>query len=82
MPGFGIELPSPSDPLAVIEAKMREYVENGARLCWLLEIEERKAYVYKPGESVGLLSSPDKLSGDPVLSGFILDLKPIWEPGF
>jgi len=81
-PDFVIELRSPSDPLAVIEAKMREYVENGARLGWLIDPEERKAHVYKPGEPVGILSTPDKLSGDPVLSGFILDLKPIWEPGF
>jgi Uma2 family endonuclease len=81
-PDFVIELRSPSDPLAVIEAKMREYVENGAKLGWLIDPEERKVHVYKPGEPVGILSSPDKLFGDPALSGFILDLKPIWEPGF
>ncbi len=66
----------------MIEAKMREYVENGAQLGWLLDPEERKAHVYKPGEPVGILNSPDKLCGDPVLSGFTLDLKLIWEPGF
>jgi Uma2 family endonuclease len=81
-PDFVIGLRSPSDPLAVIEAKMREYVENGAKLGWLIDPEERKVHVYKPGEPVGILSSPDKLFGDPALSGFILDLKPIWEPGF
>ena len=80
-PDFVIELRSASDPLAVIEAKIREYVENGARLGWLLDPEERKTHVYKPGETAGILRSPDKLSGDPVLSGFILDLKPIWELG-
>ena len=31
-PDFVIELSSPSDPLAPVEAKMREYIENGARL--------------------------------------------------
>ena len=29
-PDFVIELRSPSDPLATLQAKMREYVENGA----------------------------------------------------
>ena len=81
-PDFVIGLRSPSDPLAVIEAKMREYVENGAKLGWLIDPEERKAHVYKLGEPVGILSSPHKLCGDPVLSGFTLDLKLIWEPGF
>ena len=81
-PDFVIELRSPSDPLAPVEAKMREYVENGARLGWLLDPLERKAHVYKPGEPVEVLDGPDKLYGDTVLSGFVLDLKTIWEPGF
>lgn len=59
---------------------MREYVENGTPLGWLLDPEERKAHVYKPGESARVLNTPDKLSGDPVLTGFVLDLKQIWEP--
>jgi len=29
-----------------------------------------------------ILENPQEISGDPVLQGFILDLKPIWEPGF
>lgn len=81
-PDFVIELRSPSDPLAPIEAKMREYAENGARLGWLIDPEERKVHVYELGESVRVLEKPDGLSGDPVLPGFVLDLKPIWEPGF
>lgn len=81
-PDFVIELRSPSDPLAPVEAKMREYIENGARLGWLIDPEERKVRVYKPGEPVKVLDSPGSLSGELVLSGFVLDLKPIWEPGF
>lgn len=81
-PDFVIELRSPSDPLPPIEAKMREYAENGARLGWLVDPVERKAHVYKPGEPVEVLEKSSKLSGDPVLPGFVLDLRPIWEPGF
>lgn len=81
-PEFVIELRSPTDPLAPVEAKMREYIENGAQLGWLIDPVERKVHVHKPGEPVKLLDNPGKLSGDPVLSGFVLDLEPIWEPGF
>jgi len=82
-PDFVIELRSPSsDPLAMVEAKMREYVENGARLGWLLDPESKRVHVYKPGEPVRALENPGRLSGDPVLPGFVLDLRPIWEPGF
>lgn len=81
-PDFVVELRSPSDPLATVEAKMREYVENGARLGWLLAPEERKVQVYKPGEPMRVLENPDRLSGEPVLPGFVLDLQPSWEPDF
>lgn len=81
-PDFVVELRSPSDPLPPIEAKMREYVENGARLGWLVDPVEHVAHVYRLGELVQILERPDSLSGDPILPGFTLDLEPIWEPGF
>jgi Uma2 family endonuclease len=81
-PDFVVELRSPSDRLAPIEAKMREYIENGARLGWLIDPEERKVHVYRNGEPVRALDNPDTLRADPPLPGFVLDLKPIWEPGF
>jgi Uma2 family endonuclease len=81
-PDFVIELRSPSDPLTPLEAKMHEYLENGALLGWLLDPEEKKVHVYQPDEDVRILENPRKVSGDPVLRGFVLDVKPIWEPGF
>jgi Uma2 family endonuclease len=76
-----IELRSPSDPLAPIEAKLREYVENGARLGWLIDPEERRVHVYRPNNRVEISDKPDSVSGDPILPGFVLDLRSIWEPG-
>ncbi len=81
-PDFVIELRSPSDQLAPIEAKMREYVENGARLGWLIDPVERKVHVYGPADRVEISDKPDSVSGGSILPGFVLDLKPIWEPGF
>ena len=80
-PDIVIELRSPSDPLAPIEAKMRENMENGARLGWLIDSEERKVHVYRPNNRVEISDKPDNVSGDPILPSFVLDLKPIWEPG-
>jgi Uma2 family endonuclease len=79
-PDFVIELRSPTDSLAIIQAKMQEYGENGARLGWLIDPEERKVHVYRPGETPHLLENPVEVSGDPVLPGFTLDLRRIWEP--
>jgi Uma2 family endonuclease len=81
-PDFVIELRSPSDPLPTIEAKMHEYVENGALLGWLLDSESRRVHIYRPGEQVRVLENPTEVSGEPELRGLVLDLKQVWEPGF
>ena len=81
-PDFVIEIRSASDRLSTLQAKMQEYIDNGARLGWMIDPIGRRAYVYRPGVAVEVLDSPRTLSGDPELAGFALDLGAIWEPGF
>ncbi len=77
-PDFVIELRSPSDSLADVQDKMAEYLANGVRLGWLIDPQNRRVYVYRPGQPVDILEEPDAVSGDPVLPGFVLDLTAIW----
>ncbi|MGH8550053.1 MAG: Uma2 family endonuclease [Methylococcales bacterium] len=77
-PDFVLELRSPSDELTVLQAKMQEYLDNGARLGWLIDSEAKRVYVYRPQTPVNCLEGVDSLSGDPVLSGFVLRLREIW----
>jgi Uma2 family endonuclease len=77
-PDFVLELRSPTDRLPDLQAKMEEYLANGARLGWLLDPEARQVYVYRPHAAVARLDQPATVSGDPVLPGFALDLREIW----
>lgn len=79
-PDFVVELRSPSDRLPDLQAKMEEYRKNGARLGWLIDPQERRVHVYRPGRPVKVLDDPTEVSGDPELPGFVLDLAPIWAP--
>ena len=81
-PDFVIEIRSSSDRLSTLHAKMQEYIDNGARLGWLVDPIGRRAYVYRPGAAVEVLDAPQTLSGDPELAGFTLDMGAIWEPAF
>ncbi len=81
-PDFVIELRSPSDKLEDVQAKMAEYIENGARLGWLIDSEAKSVHVYRPGSVVSVLVGVLEVSGEPELSGFVLDLRDIWEPNF
>ncbi len=77
-PDFAIELRSPSDTLDAAQAKMREYLESGLRLGWLIDPFARRVYVYRPGADVDVLEDPAGVDGSPVLPGFRLDLSRIW----
>jgi Uma2 family endonuclease len=77
-PDFVMELRSPSDRLKTLQAKMEEYIENGAQLGMLIDPFERKVYVYRQGAAVECLLQPQSISGPPVLSGFTLKLTKLW----
>ena len=77
-PDFVIELRSKSDNLRKLQAKMREYIENGARLGWLIDPAEKKVHIYRADKTVEIPENPSKVSGENVLQGFELDLTEIW----
>lgn len=77
-PDFVVELHPPSDSRTMLQAKMEEYVANGAQLGWLIDPEERKVYAYRPGAEVVCLENPTQVAGDPLLPGFVLDLDRVW----
>ena len=79
-PDFVVELRSDTDRLSVLHAKMQEYMDNGARLGWLIDPQNKRVYIYRPNQEVQTLQNPKSISANPVLPGFTLDLKEIWDP--
>lgn len=77
-PDFVIELRSASDNLKELKAKMTEYIENGARLGWLVNPKEREVYIYRASGEIEILQNPQTISGEDVLQEFKLDLSEIW----
>ena len=77
-PDFVVELRSPTDNLTPLQAKMREYRENGSRLGWLINRRDRTVEIYRQNPKVEVLNNPESLSGETVLPGFILDLERVW----
>jgi Uma2 family endonuclease len=73
-PDFVIELRSPSNDLAELQAKMDEYVVCGARLGWLVDVDAKRAWVYRPSRPVEAIENASSLQGDPELPGFTLEL--------
>ncbi len=77
-PDFVIELRSPSDSLKSLQNKMKEYIENGALLGWLIDPLERNVYIYRHDKTKEILENPETVSGEPPLEKFSLKMKKIW----
>ncbi|MBZ8182610.1 Uma2 family endonuclease [Oscillatoria salina] len=77
-PDFVVELRSASDKLKSLQEKMQEYLDNGARLGWLIDPQNRTVAVYRVGLEGEILSNPTELSGEEILPGFVLNLRRVW----
>jgi Uma2 family endonuclease len=77
-PDFVIELRSETDSLSELQAKMREYQDNGVHLGWLINPKGRTVEIYRLGQNAEILPSPNSLDGEDVLPGFTLNLSKIW----
>ena len=77
-PDFVVELTSPLERRSRLRRKMREWIENGAQLGWLLDADNRTAYIYRPGRAPETVLEPLRLEGEGPVAGFVLELESIW----
>ena len=77
-PDFVIELRSPSDNLADLQAKMEMWIANGAEVAWLIDPLEKAVTIYRPGEQPEVLAQPTSVQGSGPIAGFELVLTRIW----
>jgi Uma2 family endonuclease len=59
---------------------MEEYMANGAQLGWLINPKKRSVAIYRPDRAVETLEGIDKVGGDGLVAGFVLELSFIWNP--
>jgi Uma2 family endonuclease len=78
-PDFVVELRSPDDRLSRVHPKMREWVDNGAKLAWLVDPERRVVEIYRPGREPETLADVESVTGEGPVEGFVLDLRPVWD---
>jgi Uma2 family endonuclease len=77
-PDFIIELRSKNDELKSLQEKMKEYIENGTKLGWLINPQDKKVEIYREDKTVEILEHPLSLSGENILPNFVLNLELIW----
>jgi Uma2 family endonuclease len=79
-PNFVVELRSGTDRLPVLRAKMREWLDNGAELGWLIDPQRRAVEIFRPDREPEILVDIDRVPGEGPVAGFVLELDRIWQP--
>ncbi|NJN89051.1 MAG: Uma2 family endonuclease [Leptolyngbyaceae cyanobacterium SL_5_14] len=77
-PDFVIELRSSSDTLSSLQAKMQEYIDNGAALGFLIDRKNRTVHLYRPNHTPEILDHPETVGADPELPEFVLRMAKVW----
>ena len=77
-PEFIVEVMSPSDRLRAAQAKMEQWIANGAQLGWLIDADSKTVYIYRPARTVEERTGILELAGEGPVEGFVLDLQDIW----
>jgi Uma2 family endonuclease len=58
----------------------QEYITNGAQLVWLIDPETRSVEVFRPNAEPTLRTGVDSIAVEGLLTGFVLDLRTLWDP--
>ena len=77
-PEFIAEMRSQSDSIAVLQAKMEQWMANGAQLGWLIDPYTATVYIYRPGQQPETLHKPEVLEGEGPIAGFRLEMERFW----
>ncbi len=75
-PDFVVEIRSNSDRINDLKLKMQEWIENGVRLAWLIDVKAEQIFIYRENGSIEIIDGFDNvLNGETVMKGFEFDLK-------
>ena len=76
-PDFVLELRSFDQSLTYLKSKMEDYIAAGCQLGWLIDVQNRKTYVYEANGDIQTMAFETPLTGDDVLPGFSVRLSEI-----
>ena len=69
-PDLAVEILSPSNSASEMLEKVREYLEAGTLLVWVVDPASRTATVYRSRNDIRIVTDDEALDGDDVLPGF------------
>jgi Uma2 family endonuclease len=78
-PDFVLEVLSPSDSRKTLEMKMQAWIDNGAKLAWMIDPYKKTLSIYRPGSSAEVLERPESVEAREPVAGFRLSTLLLWD---
>ncbi len=79
-PDLVVEVVSPDDSYNAVREKVSEWLAGGVQVVWVVDPERRVVEVWQPPQNLTqVLTENDVLRGEPVLPGFELPVRVIFE---
>ena len=77
-PDLAVEVVSPSDSPAAVRGKVRDWLEAGTPLVWVVYPDSRSVAVHRQAGQPQQLSETDSLSGAPALPDFAVPVRDLF----
>lgn len=77
-PDLAVEVLSPSDAAPDVQQRVRDFLEAGSRLVWIVAPQARTVTVFRADGSARLLREHEILEGEDVLPGLEIPLKELF----
>ena len=78
-PDLAVEIASTGGTASELRQKIREYLQAGARLVWVLQPDARTVIVHRPGASPETVGPEDVLDGEDVVPGFSCRVRDLFD---
>jgi Uma2 family endonuclease len=75
IPEFVVEVQSPNDTIDEVEARIDDYLDNGAQLVWLVLPRRRAVRVHRADGTIQRFKENDRITGEGVLPEFSVLVK-------
>ncbi|HYU18816.1 MAG TPA: Uma2 family endonuclease [Chloroflexota bacterium] len=80
-PDLVVEVISPHDLYTEVDEKVAEWLEQGARLVFVVNPRRRAVAIHRPGQPVRILTGDDVLDGEDVIPGWTLPIRDLFSSG-
>lgn len=74
VPDLVVEVVSPNDKYSELNLKLDKYQEDGVKLIWVIDPQQRKVLIYADNRYPQTLTETDTLDGGDVLQGFTVQI--------